>query len=78
MVKAEKSRCQVKAIHVENDHALVSKDRCIGCGLCVSSYSTQSFSMVHKRPKEVPLLFMDGNALMQAMSKEKNKPFPFD
>jgi Na+-translocating ferredoxin:NAD+ oxidoreductase RNF subunit RnfB len=71
-------RCQVKAIQMENDHALVSKDRCIGCGLCVSSCPTESISMIHKRPDEVPPLFLDGNALIQAMAKEKNKPFPFD
>ena len=70
-------RCQVKAMQMENDHARVSKDRCIGCGLCVSSCPTDSISMVHKRPDEVPPLFLDGTALIQAMAKEKNKPFPF-
>ncbi len=30
-------RCPVKAIHVENDHAVVAPDDCIFCGTCVST-----------------------------------------
>ncbi len=70
-------RCQVKAIQMKDDHAVVGKDRCIGCGLCASSCPTESISMIHKRPDEMPPLFLDGTALIQAIAKEKNKPFPF-
>lgn len=71
-------RCQVKAIQMENEHAWVAKDRCLGCGLCVSSCPAESISMIHKRPDEVPPIFLDQNALIQAMAQEKKKPFPFD
>lgn len=71
-------RCQVKAIQMEDEHALINQDRCIGCGLCVSSCATESISMVHKRPDEVPPIFLDQTALIQAMGKEKNKQFPFE
>jgi electron transport complex protein RnfB len=71
-------RCQVKAIQVQNDHALVDKERCIGCGLCVSSCPTGSLSMVQRSADEISAIFPDQMALLQAMGKEKNKPFPFE
>jgi electron transport complex protein RnfB len=71
-------RCQVKAIGIENGHARVDKDRCLGCALCVSSCPTESLSMVAKRLDEMPPIFLDQTALIQALGKEKNKPFPFD
>jgi Na+-translocating ferredoxin:NAD+ oxidoreductase subunit B len=70
-------RCQVKVIQMENDHATIEKNSCIGCGLCVSSCPTESLSLVHKRPDEVPPIFLDQTALIQAMAIEKKKPFPF-
>ena len=63
---------------MENDHATIGKNKCIGCGLCVSSCPTESLSLVHKRPGEVPPIFLDQNALIQAMALDKKKPFPFD
>jgi Na+-translocating ferredoxin:NAD+ oxidoreductase subunit B len=71
-------RCQVGAIQIEKDLARIGKERCLGCGLCVSSCPTNSIAMIHKRPDEIPPIFLDQNALIQALAKETNKPFPFD
>ena len=70
-------RCQVHAIHEEDGMSVVDGARCIGCGLCVSSCPTESLSLVHKQPDEAPPIFLDQNALIQAMAIEKKKPFPF-
>jgi ferredoxin len=71
-------RCQVSAIQVENGHAVMHQDRCIGCGLCVSTCPTESISMVHKRPEEATVIFVDQTELIEAIGKEKNKEYPFE
>ena len=30
-------RCQMEALSMEDEHAVVNEKRCIGCGLCVST-----------------------------------------
>jgi Pyruvate/2-oxoacid:ferredoxin oxidoreductase delta subunit len=47
-------RCPVSAIEVQNDLARVSRERCIGCGLCVSTCETNALSMVQRKDAGVP------------------------
>jgi NAD-dependent dihydropyrimidine dehydrogenase PreA subunit len=41
-------RCQMEAIHVDNQKALLNPDRCIGCGLCVDTCRTKSLTLLRK------------------------------
>ena len=45
-------RCQMQAIHVADKKAVFDVDRCIGCGLCVSTCPTHSLALVRKPQAE--------------------------
>jgi len=47
-------RCQMDAIFIEDDHAVVNKDRCIGCGLCVSTCPSGALTLERKPPDAQP------------------------
>jgi Na+-translocating ferredoxin:NAD+ oxidoreductase subunit B len=46
-------RCQVKAIDEKDDSYFINPVKCIGCGLCVSTCSTEAIRLVHKTPQEI-------------------------
>ncbi|MBI4768046.1 MAG: 4Fe-4S binding protein, partial [Deltaproteobacteria bacterium] len=71
-------RCQVKAIEIADDVSVITKDRCIGCGLCVSTCPTGSITLVPKQSAERSAIFESDIDLVQAAAKEKNKIFPFE
>ncbi len=48
-------RCQVKAIEDRDGAYRVLKERCIGCGLCVTTCPSEAIQLVHKRPEEIVL-----------------------
>jgi Fe-S-cluster-containing hydrogenase component 2 len=70
-------RCNVHAIKVDNERTAISKEKCIGCGLCASSCPTGSITMVHKSPAEASPIFSREIEMLQAMGKERGKEFPF-
>jgi formate hydrogenlyase subunit 6/NADH:ubiquinone oxidoreductase subunit I len=41
----------MEAFHLDNKKSVLNVNRCIGCGLCVSTCPTKSLSLVRK-PKE--------------------------
>ncbi len=45
-------RCQMDALTVEDDRAVLNSTRCIGCGLCVSTCPTGSLTLVRKSESE--------------------------
>jgi electron transport complex protein RnfB len=45
-------RCQMGAIYMDDDWAVVDLKRCIGCGLCVTTCPTKALSLAAKDPKE--------------------------
>jgi len=45
-------RCQMDALTLENDQAVLNSTRCIGCGLCVSTCPTGSLTLVRKPENE--------------------------
>jgi electron transport complex protein RnfB len=48
------SRCQMDAIRLDADKAVIDPRRCIGCGLCVSTCRTSSLKLVRKPQKRQP------------------------
>jgi len=54
----------MEAFHLDNKKSVLDVNRCIGCGLCVSTCPTHSLSLVRK-PKEkqpyVPKDFIETN-----------------
>jgi ferredoxin len=71
-------RCQVDAIQIEDDLAIINMAQCIGCGLCVSTCPTESISMIYKQPDFLSHIFADDNELTQARAKDTNKVYPFE
>lgn len=46
-------RCQVYAIEEGADAYQVIKEKCIGCGLCVSTCPSEAIQLIRKRPDEI-------------------------
>ena len=46
-------RCQVSAIEEGDDAHRVIRERCIGCGLCVSTCPSEAIRLVHKEPDQI-------------------------
>ncbi|MGE5416536.1 MAG: indolepyruvate ferredoxin oxidoreductase subunit alpha [Acidobacteriota bacterium] len=64
-------RCQVYAIHENEDTVKVEIDRCIGCGLCVSVCPTGALTM--KLREELPVVPADAKELFFTLLQEKGK-----
>ncbi len=47
-------RCQMDAIHMENEKAVLDIAKCIGCGLCVTACSTDALHLQRKPGPESP------------------------
>ena len=71
-------RCNVDAIKVDDERTVISREECIGCGLCVSTCPTGSITMVRKSPAEAPPIFSREMEMLQALGKETGKKFPFE
>ncbi|MGV7222902.1 MAG: DUF362 domain-containing protein [Nitrospinales bacterium] len=46
-------RCQVAAIEEGDDANHIIRDKCIGCGLCISTCPTESIKLIRKDPEEI-------------------------
>jgi len=46
-------RCQVVAIEEGDDANHIIRDKCIGCGLCISTCPTDSIKLIRKAPDEI-------------------------
>ena len=54
-------RCQVYAIEEKDDSYEVIKDKCIGCGLCVSTCPSDAISLIRKTAEDIVLPPVDEN-----------------
>ncbi len=46
-------RCQVAAIEDGDDTYRIIRERCIGCGLCVTTCPEEAISLIRKQPEEI-------------------------
>ena len=46
-------RCQVNAIEEGDDAYRVIREKCIGCGLCVTTCSSEAMKLLRKQPQEI-------------------------
>lgn len=59
-------RCQMEALSIEDEHAVVNAKRCIGCGLCVSTCPSDALSLERKPGEaqpEIPKNQMEAHTL---------------
>ena len=47
-------RCNVDAVHVEDDVSVVDKARCIGCGVCVPTCTSEAITLIKKEEEILP------------------------
>ena len=64
--------CQVKALRMEDNVAVVDASLCIGCGLCNLVCPTEALSM--KRKQELTTPFENFTQAMFKIMQEKGKP----
>ncbi len=62
-------RCQMDAVELRDDTAVVNLDRCIGCGVCVPTCPSEAIQLVKKEQEIVPPKDME--ALYQAIMDQK-------
>jgi NAD-dependent dihydropyrimidine dehydrogenase PreA subunit len=68
-------RCQVQAIKEDADFYMVVKERCIGCGLCVSTCPEQAITLVHKGPEELITPPKDEDAWLEERARQRGVDF---
>ena len=67
-------RCQVEALSLEGDIAVLDKKRCIGCGLCTSACTTGALKLVPREDAPIPPLNQEElGAAMIASYQEQSK-----
>jgi Na+-translocating ferredoxin:NAD+ oxidoreductase subunit B len=71
-------RCQVYAMTGNEEGITLERDRCIGCGLCVSTCPTGALTIVPRKPHETTRIFQDTFETLNEIGKTRDKPFPFE
>jgi len=66
-------RCQMEAITIEDETAVIDLDRCIGCGLCASTCPTQAVQLVKKSENEQYQPPKSNAEIFMRLATERNK-----
>ena len=64
-------RCQVNAIEEGEKAYKIIKEKCIGCGLCVSSCPSEAIQLVHKKPEELVYPVKDEAAWLDERARQR-------
>jgi len=64
-------RCQVNAIEESEETYKIIKEKCIGCGLCVSSCPTEAIQLFHKQPDELVYPLKDEEAWFDERARQR-------
>ncbi len=70
-----RERCQVKAIKKDEDSCSVIKEKCIGCGLCVSTCPEDAISLVHKEPQDLIYPLANEDAWLEERGRQRGVDF---
>lgn len=68
-------RCQVNAIEEGENAYEVIKERCIGCGLCVTTCPSEAIELIRKEPEELAPPPMDEMAWYEERALERGVDF---
>jgi Fe-S-cluster-containing hydrogenase component 2 len=63
-------RCQMEAIEV-NGYAKIIDERCIGCGLCVTTCETGALSLERKSTEELPYIPKDSQENLLRLARQR-------
>jgi electron transport complex protein RnfB len=70
-------RCQMEAIHILDGKAVISLDRCIGCGLCVTTCTTGAMQLKRKPEEQLYQPPQSGAETYMRIAIERGKnPLP--
>ena len=64
-------RCQVNAIQEEEQIYSVNEQRCIGCGLCISTCPTEAIQMIRKAEEEIKQPPLDEMAWFEERAQQR-------
>jgi Fe-S-cluster-containing hydrogenase component 2 len=67
----ENERCQVHAIQEDGGNYRVIRERCIGCGLCVSTCPSEAIGLLRKQPEEIVTPPQDENAWFDERARQR-------
>ena len=68
-------RCQVAAIEEGEDTYKVIKEKCIGCGLCISTCPTEAIRLIRKEAEEMILPVKNEEAWMEERARQRGVDF---
>jgi len=68
-------RCQVNAIEETGDVYEIIREKCIGCGVCVSTCPTEAITLVHKSPEEDTIPPTDRDNWFNERGRERGVDF---
>jgi electron transport complex protein RnfB len=68
-------RCQVGAIEEGEEAYSVVKEKCIGCGLCISTCPSEAIRLVHKKPEEIVYPVTDEEAWLEERARQRGIDF---
>ena len=68
-------RCQMQALAKDGDHVALNTDRCIGCGLCVSTCPSGALTLVRKSDSELTLPPDNKDALLRKIMQAQTERY---
>jgi electron transport complex protein RnfB len=63
------ARCQMEALTLGDDHVILDSNRCIGCGLCVSTCPTGTLTLVRKPASKQTRIPVTMDAIWRELSQ---------
>lgn len=66
-------RCQVKALELRDDIAVLDRERCIGCGVCIITCPNEALRLERKGAEEVSIPAKDFTDMMIKIGQEKGR-----
>ena len=64
-------RCQVNAIEQVEDSYRIIKDKCIGCGLCVTTCPTEAIQLLRKQQEDIVLPVKDEEVWLEERARQR-------